>query len=345
MIARPSPGPRSPRAPPRASPRALARLAAVALAMGMAVWCASAAAQSAWPAQNIRVIVPFTPGTGADILARTLGQRLAERLGRTVVVDNVAGASGSIGTAAAAAATPDGYTLLLTANTLVTNAQLQKNVAYDPVKSFSPIMPLAITTLAFAVNPHFPAKNLEELVRLAKAAPGKFTYASPGNGTPQHLAMELFKASTGIDVLHVPYKGSAGAVTDLLGGQVDMMIYPLHFALEHARGGRIRLLGVAQAERVARAPEVPTFREQGIRDADVDAWYGLFAPAGLSAAIIERLGAEITQLLALPAVLATLDAQGLSPTPGKAAQLGALVQGDTARWSELIRRARITVDQ
>jgi len=233
---------------------------------------------------------------------------------------------------------------LLTANTLVTNAQLQKNVTYDPVKSFTPIAPLAITSLAFAVTPNFPGKSLEELVRLAKAAPGKFTYASPGNGTPQHLAMELFKASTGTDILHVPYKGSAGAVTDLLGGQVDMMIYPLHFALEHARGGRIRLLGVAQARRVAKAPEVPTFREQGIGGADVDAWYGLFAPAGLPAAITERIGGEVTQLLAMPAVLATLDTQGLSATPGKAAQLGALVQGDTARWGELIRRARITMD-
>jgi tripartite-type tricarboxylate transporter receptor subunit TctC len=316
---------------------AAAGAAAIALAT-----CTSA--QTAWPAQNIRVIVPFTPGTGADILARTLGPRLSERLGRAIVVENIAGASGSIGAQAAAVAAADGYTLLLTASTLVTNAQLHKNAGYDAEKSFAPVALLATTSLALGVTANFPGKSLDELVRLAKASPGKFTYASPGNGTPQHLAMELFKSGTGTDILHVPYKGSAGAVTDLLGGQVDMMIYPLHFALEHARAGRVRQLGVPRETRHPKAPEVATFREQGVRGADVDAWYGLFAPAGAPQAVVEKLNTEVTQALAVPAVLAVFDNQGLAAAPGTARQLATLVQEDGARWGALIRKMRIAAD-
>jgi tripartite-type tricarboxylate transporter receptor subunit TctC len=312
-------------------------LAALALPM-------TGSAETAWPTKPIKIIVPFTPGTGIDVLARTLGQKLSERLGQPVVVDNKPGASGNIGTGGVATSAPDGYTLLMTVNTFVINPSLYKSVPYDPVKSFVPVAPAAVGALTFTVHPSFPAKTLAEAVKLFKANPGKYTYASPGSGTPQHLAMELFKLNTGTDLLHVPYKGSAGAITDLLGGEVQVMVLPVHSALTHAKAGRIRMLAVAQDKRAPIAPDVPTFAEQGVANSNVDLWYGLMAPTGTPAAVVDKLNGEVNAILAMPDVREALDKQGMIPTPGKPEALGMLVKNDFARWAEVIRRAKITAD-
>lgn len=297
-----------------------------------------------WPGKSITVIVPFTPGTGMDNLARILGPRLSQRLGQAVVVDNKPGASGNIGTGAAAQALPDGHTLLMTANTFVTNASLYKSIPYDPVKSFAPIAIAATGSLALAVNPSVPARNLPDFVRLLKQNPGRYTYSSPGNGTPQHLAMELFNISAGTEMLHVPYKGSAGAITDLLGGAVSAMVLPVHSALQHAKSGKLILLGVAQNKRSPAAPEVPTFSEQGVKDAEVDLWYGMLAPAGTPAPVLQRLNSEITQILELPDVKEALDKQGMQATPGPAGKLADLIWTDQRKWSDVVKRAKITAD-
>jgi tripartite-type tricarboxylate transporter receptor subunit TctC len=301
-------------------------------------------AQAAWPSKPIKVVVPFTPGTGIDVLARTLGQKLTERLGQPVVIDNKPGASGNIGTGSAATAEPDGYTLLMTVNTFVSNPSLYKSVPYDAVKSFVPVAPAAVGALTFAVHPSFPAKTLAETVKLLKVNPGKYTYASPGNGTPQHLAMELLKLNTGTDILHVPYKGSAGAITDLLAGEVQMMILPVHSALSHAKAGRLRMLAVAQPKRAAIAPDVPTFGEQGVLHSEVDLWYGLMAPAGTPASVVTKLNSEINAILAMPDVRESLDKQGLIPTPGRPEALGTLVKDDFVRWAKTIKQAKIAAD-
>lgn len=301
-------------------------------------------AQDGWPGKPITVVVPFTPGTGIDVLARTIGQKLSQRLGQPVVVDNKPGASGNIGTGVVANAAPDGYTLLMTVNTFVMNPSLYKSVPYDPVKSFVPVAPAAVGALTFAVNPSFPANSLADAVKLFKANPGKYTYASPGNGTPQHMAMELLKLNIGIDLLHVPYKGSAGAITDLLSGEVHAMILPVHSALSHAKSGKLRMLAVAQDKRVSVAPDVPTFAEQGVPNSEVDLWYGMMAPAGTPPAVVTRLNTEINRILAMPDVRDALDKQGLTPIPGKPEDLGALVRKDYSRWADVIKRAKIVAD-
>lgn len=305
---------------------------------------ASAIAEAAWPSRPITIVVPFTPGTGIDVVARVLGPKLSQRLGQPVIVDNKPGASGNIGTVSVANAAPDGHTLLMTVSTFVMNPNLFKSVPYDPVKSFTPVAPTATGAQAFVVTPSFPAKTLAEAIKVFKANPGKYSYASPGSGTPPHLAMELVKLNTGIDVLHIPYKGSAGAITDLLSGQVQAMILPINAALGHVKSGKLRMLAVAQDKRVAVAPGVPTFPEEGLPNTDVGLWFGLLAPAGTPAAIVARLNSEINRILAMPDVSDALDKQGLIPAPGRPEALGSLVKADFARWSDVIRKANISAD-
>ncbi len=310
------------------------------LALGIAVsgtgYTAAALAQRAPGSNVIKIVVPFTPGTGADTLARTIGPKLTESLGKHVVVDNRPGASGAIGTNAVISAAPDGNTLLLTADTLVINLHFQDNVSYDPFKDLVPIGQLANVAFALMVNPSFPASNLQEAIEVMKSAPGKYTYASPGTGTPQHIGMELLQANTGTSLLHVPYKGSAGAVTDVIGGQVDMMMVPLHFALPYAEAGKVRVLGVAQPERVHFAPDIPTFEEQGVKGANLDtAWVGLFAPAGTSSGIVDALYEEVTKAMQNPDVVTVIEKQGLIAKPQPASELTATMRADHKRWGEL----------
>ena len=304
-----------------------------------------AVAQSAYPASSIKIIVPFTPGTGIDILARTLGQKIGDDWKQTVIVDNRPGASGNIGTEAVAKAAPDGYTLLMTANTIVLNRSLFRSIPYDPIKDFVPVTPLAIGRLALVMHPTMEVRTVADLMALAKREPGKLNYGSPGNGTPHHLAMELFKSRTGVDIVHVPYKGTSGAVTDLLSGQIDVMFLPVHVALPCVESGKLTMLAAGGSARANATPSIPSLAEAaGVRDIDTDIWYGLYAPAGTPADIVRKLGAEINAALKSRDVTDTLAKQGLQPTGGTADDLAHLTRTDLERWSVVVRDAKIQPD-
>ena len=302
-------------------------------------------AQEPYPGKPIRLIVPFTPGTGIDILARTIGQKIGDDWKASVVVDNRPGASGNIGTEAVAKAAPDGCTLLTTASTIVLNRSLFKAIPYDPVKDFAPIAPLAVGRLALVTNPSVPAKTAAELIAYAKANPGKLFYGSPGNGTPHHLAMEVFKSATGINIVHVPYKGTAGAVQDLLGGQIGVMFLPVHVALPQVEAGKLNMLAAGGAERSDATPNVPSLAEAaGVRDVDTDIWYALYAPADTPREIVAKLNAEVNRVLSDPATIDTLTKQGLQPTGGSPDDLAKLTKNDLERWAKVIRDANIHPD-
>ena len=304
-----------------------------------------AVSQSPYPASTIKIIVPFTPGTGIDILARTLGQKVSDDWKQPVVVDNRPGASGNIGTEAVAKASPDGYTLLMTANTIVLNRSLFKSIPYDPITDFLPVAPLAIGRLALVMHPTAGVKTVPELVALAKREPGKLNYGSPGNGTPHHLAMELFKSKTGVDVVHVPYKGTSGAVTDLLSGQINVMFLPVHVALPYVESGKLTMLAAGGMARATATPAVPSLAEAaGIRDIDTDIWYGLYAPAGTPDDIVRTLGTEINGVLKSRDVVDTLAKQGLQATGGTASDLAQMTRNDLERWSIVVRDAKIQPD-
>jgi len=306
---------------------------------------APAAAQEVYPSRPIKLIVPFTPGTGIDILARTLGQKIGDDWKASIVVDNRPGASGNVGTEAVAKAPPDGYTLLTTASTIVLNRSLFKSIPYDPVKDFAPIAPIAVGRLALVTNPSVPAKTAAEFIAYAKANPGKLFYGSPGNGTPHHLAMEVFKSSAGIDLVHVPYKGTAGAVQDLLGGQISVMFLPVHVALPQVEAGKLNMLAAGGIERASATPNVPSLAEAaGVRAVDTDIWYGLYAPAGTPREIVAKLNAEVSRVLKDPATIDTLMKQGLQPLGGSPDDLAKLTRDDLERWAKVVRDARIQPD-
>jgi len=294
--------------------------------------------------QVIRFIVPFTAGTGPDLLARILGEELRQRLNEPVITENKPGASGNIGTQAAATAEPDGRTLLLTVNTFVMNASLFHSIPYDPEKSFVPIAEIATGGLGLAVHPSLDVNSVQELIGLARAKPGEINYASPGRGTPQHLAMELFKLTAQINLTHIPYSGSAGAVKDLLGGHVSAMFLPIHTALPLAEQKQIRILAVGSKVRARQAPQVPTMVELGMADFDVDLWYGALAPLGTPQATIDRYNAAFNEILAQPAVQALLEKQGLTAIGGKPEQLAELIAKDRLRWAKIVKEAGITPD-
>ena len=290
----------------------------------------------------VSLIVPFTPGTGPDVLARLVAPVLQQALGQPVVVDNRAGASGNIGTQAAARAAPDGRTLLLQANTFVMNPSLFRQVPYDPVGSFAPVILLSRGDLVLAVNPDVAAATAREFAALAGRA--VLDYASPGVGTPQHLAMALFGQVAGVALNHVPYRGSAPAIQDLLGRRVAAMVLPVHTALPLAADGRIRLLAVGSPRRSAAAPAVPTLAEAGFAGAEVDLWYGLLGPAGLPPALVARLGGVLGDWLRLAPTAEALRAQGMSPAGGTPEAFAALLGRDLERWAEVIRATGIAAD-
>jgi tripartite-type tricarboxylate transporter receptor subunit TctC len=305
----------------------------------------AAIAQTAYPDRSVRIIVPFTPATGIDILARTLGQKMGEAWKQPVVVENRAGASGNIGTEAVAKAAPDGYTLLMTANTIVLNRSLFASIPYDPVADFVAVAPLAIGRLALVVHPSVQARTVADLVAFARDHPGKLNYGSPGNGTPHHLAMELFKSTTGITVQHVPFKGTAGAVQDLLGGRIQLMFLPVHVALPHVEAGKLAMLAAGGTQRASATPNVPSLAEaSGVRDVDTDIWYGLYAPAGTPADVVARLNESVNAALNAPDVAETLAKQGLQPTGGTAADLARITRADLERWAKVVRDAKIKAD-
>lgn len=305
----------------------------------------SAVAAHAWPDQPITLVVPYTPGTGIDLIARQLSVRLPAALGQPVIVDNVAGASGNIGSEKVARAKPDGYTLMVQVNTLVMNKSLYKSLAYDPIADFTPVSLTSWGTLLLVTNPNVQkTTSVAQMVAAAKSEPGKLTYATPGVGTPHHLSMALLLQNTGTEMLHVPYKGTAGAVTDLLGGRIDYMFLPVHVALQHIQAGKLRAIATGSDKGLPQLPNVPTLAEAGMKGGNVDMWYGVLAPKGTPPAVVARLNKEIATALKLPEVATAFEAQGMVPASSTPEEFGTLIQKDAKRWAEVVQRGGITAD-
>jgi tripartite-type tricarboxylate transporter receptor subunit TctC len=305
---------------------------------------AAPAAFAAWPDQSIRLVVPFTPATGPDLIARFLAERLSPELGQPVVVENMPGASGNIGSQAVARARPDGNTIMSSVNSLVMNASLYKNLPYDPVTDFAPISLTAWGTLVLVANPAQKPSTLSEFIAAAKAAPKTINYGSPGVGAPHHLSMALVEAETGIELVHVPYKGTAGAVQDLLGGQIGYMFQPVHVAATYIKVGKLKAIAVGSPKRLAVLPDVPTLIEAGIKDADVDMWYGLFAPKDTPADIIARYNKDVVAILGSEEAAKAFSAQGLIPTTSTPAALAEIVVRDRKRWAEIVAKRGIAAE-
>jgi tripartite-type tricarboxylate transporter receptor subunit TctC len=296
----------------------------------------AAPAALASPDQPVRIIVPFTPAGGPDMIARYVAERLPARLGQPVVVENIPGASGNIGSQVVARARPDGKTLLSSVNTLVMNASLYKNLPYDPVTDFVPISLTAWGTLVLVAHPGQAPTTLDALIAASKASPRDLNYGSPGVGTPHHLAMALVETTTDIELVHVPYKGAAGALQDTLSGQIGYMFLPVHVAAPYIKSGKLRALAVGSAQRAPLLPDVPTLGEAGLKGADVDMWYGFFAPKGTPADIVDRLNKDIVALLDSPEAKTAFEAQGLVPGTSTPAKLGEIVVRDHARWADVV---------
>ena len=320
--------------------------AAYFLAAGVVLAGLSPSADAqAFPSRPIRLIVPFPPGGGNDILARTVGQRLTDVVNQPIVVDNRAGAGGVIGATAAAQAAPDGYTLFLgSVGNLAQNPALKPNLAYHPVKDFAAVSLLATSSFILLANPSVPAKSVQELIALAKAQPGKLDYGSAGAGSSLHFAMEIFKSAAGIDLLHVPYKGANPIFADLIGGRVHLVFIPMPPALPHVKSGKLRPLGVSTAKRAAAAPDVPTIAESGLRGFDVSNWQGITAPLKTPRPIVMQLNQQLLATLKLPGMTEALAAQGLEPAGGTPEDFSKLIKSELDRYTRVVKTAGIKVD-
>jgi tripartite-type tricarboxylate transporter receptor subunit TctC len=292
----------------------------------------------------LRLIVPFTPGTGIDLIARTVGPKLGEKLGRPVVVENRPGASGNIGTEAVVHSPPNGSTLLVSVNTLVMNRSLYPNLPFDPVKDLVPVSLTSWGQLVLVASPHSGFKTAADLIEAAKKRPGAINYASPGVGTPHHLSMELFKATNHVFITHIPYRGSAPAVTDLIGGQVDVGFLPIHVALPQIRAGRLVPLAIGSDKRHPLLPQVPTLKEAHAGEGSVDMWYGVFAPPGTSPGEVEHLNRELHDILASPDVRNAFEKQGMDPATDSPEEFRKLVEQDAERWAKLIKTQGIKAE-
>jgi tripartite-type tricarboxylate transporter receptor subunit TctC len=315
--------------------RALLALTASALAIG--------AQAQAWPTQSVRIIVPFTAGTGMDTIARAVGPRLSERLGQPVVIVNQPGASGNIGADAVAKAT-DGHTLLMGANTMLMASQMYKSVPFNPVKDFAPISMAAYGTLMLVAHPKTGIKSMADLTAQAKARPGGISFGSPGVGTPHHMAMELFKVQTNLFMLHVPYRGTAGYTQDLLAGELNVGFLPVHIAQGFVRDGKLNALAVGSAKRHPVAPAVATFEEQGVKGVEVDLWYAFFAPAKMPAPVVARLNTEIASIVRSNEVKDLLGRAGMDASASTVDELIQITQKDYPRWGAVIKRNGLSAE-
>jgi len=306
---------------------------------------AGAFAQAPYPERPVRIIVPFPAGGPADALARIVGDKLAQSLGKAFIVENKAGAGGNIGMEQGARAAPDGYTLTLApVGNLTVAPALYSKLPYDPAKDFAPITVLASVPNVLIVNPSVPAKSVAELVALAKAKPGSLNYASPGNGSIPHLAAELFKRMAGVDIVHIPFNGVAPASNAVLAGDVQMFFAQSSAALPQWRAGKVVALGVATSKRIAAAPDLPTIAEQGFPDFEATSWYALVAPAGTPAAIVERLHGEILKALREPDVREKIAGLGAEPVGNTPAEFAAMQRAETIRWTRVAKEANIHAD-
>jgi len=298
-----------------------------------------------WPAKSIRLIVPFSPGSATDTIARVVAQKLSEALGQPVVIDNRAGASGSIGAEIAARAAPDGYTLILgTTSTHAIAASVNPKLSYDPVTDFSPLSLIGSSPYVIAVHPALAANDLKELIALAKAKPGQLSYGSAGNASLAHLAGELFALMAGVKLIHVPYKSSALSVLDVLSGRIELQFGSIAPTLPHIRSGRLRALAVTGATRLAALPAVPTVIEAGLRGYEVSLWMGILAPARTPAAIVSRLHRELVAILGTAGIKDALVAQGVEPRPSTPADFAAYIRAEIAKYRKVVKTAGIVAE-
>ena len=315
-----------------------------AFAVAATILSASALAQN-WPTGNVTVVVPWPPGGPSDIAARPLAKGLTQNLGQTFVIDNRAGGGGNIGTAAVTRAEPDGHTLLITSSApIVINPSLYKKMAFDPIKELTPVTNLLRAPLVLVTHPSVPAKNLKELMAYIQAQKGKFQYASSGNGTPQHLTGELFASVAKLDMIHVPYKGSAPAISDLLGGHVPMMFDSTIAIMPHIKGGKVKPIAQSGTKRSPLLPDVPTFAEAGLPAIESYAWYGMFAPAKTPAAVVAKINAEAQKVMKgadFQKVLTDTGTEYVGDTPANFAKF---VQAESVKWSKVVKDSGATVD-
>jgi len=313
------------------------------LASAVVFFACSALAQE-YPARAVRVIVPFAPGGGTDIVARILSQHLSQRLGQSFVIDNRPAGSGIVGADLVAKSAPDGYTLLFAFSSLSSSARLFSQLPYDPVRDFAPVA-LATTSPLLAVAPlSLPAKDIREFVAYARANDGKLNYGSSGPGSSPHLATELLMSITGIRMQHIAYKGIAPAVTALLADEVQFSLVPIAVGLPHIKAGKLRALGVAGLQRSAATPDIPTLNESGLPDYEVIAWWGMLAPARTPRAIVSKLNREMRAVLELPEVRRSLVDQGMDPAARSPEDFGALIKADMEKWGEIGRRLGVKLD-
>ncbi len=316
-----------------------AALAACALLAG------GASGQGTYPSKPVRYIVSFPPGGSADLVSRAMAPRMAERLGQQVVVENRPGAGGNIGVDAVAKSAPDGHTIgLAAAGALAINLSLYPNMPFDPVKDLAPVSLLATIPIVIASNPSSGAASVRELIALARSQPGKLSFGTTGSGSAMHLAGELLKMMAGIDMVHVPYKGSGPAASDLAGGQIPLAIVDLTSALPHIRSGRIKAVAVTGASRTVTAPDIPTVAESGVPGFDAVGWFGVVAPAGTPAPIVARLNAEIVDALKLPEVRQRLLAGGAEPATSTPEEFGRLIRSESAKWAKVIKAAGVKLN-
>ena len=297
-----------------------------------------------YPVKPIRFLVGFPPGGTSDILARTIGQKLGEAVGQQVVIDNRPGAGGNIGAEAAAKSAPDGYTIFMSTTSQAISASLYSKLNYDLVRDFAPITQAVNYTNLLVVHPSLPVRSVKELIALAKARPGELNYGTAGNGTPPHMTGELFNSYTGVKLQHVPYKGGAPAIADLLGGQITIMFDNVPPLLPHVQAGKMRPLAVTSLKRISVLRDVPTLDEAGLKGFDSVAWNGVLAPAGTPKEIVARLNSEILRILSLPDVRERLSSQGADPVGGTPEQFAALIRSEIQKWAKVVKDSGAKVD-
>ncbi len=324
------------------TPFSCARAAGVAFTMML---LAGAAAAQSFPSKPIRLVVPFPPGGPTDIVARPLAQLLSENLKQQVVIDNRGGAGGIIGAENVAKSAADGYSLLMgTVGTHAINPSLYRHLSYDPQRDFTPLDLVAAAPVSIVVNASTPIASVAELIARAGRAPGSLAYASAGNGTPGHLTAEMFKRAAGIDLRHVPYKGSAPAITDLLGGQIDVLFDPLQSVMAHVQAGKLRIIAISSPARVAVLPAVPTFAEAGLKDFAATAWWGVFGPAGLTETLAQQLNAALEAAVRSSAFRDRLAPLGVQPLGGSRAEFARFQKEEIEKWGRAVRESGAAVD-
>ncbi len=314
------------------------------LALTALALLSSSAFAQAYPTKPIRLVVPSAAGGSTDTIARIVGNALAVNLGVPVVIDNKPGAGGNIASGIVATAAPDGYTLLVPYGGFAINPSLYKSLPFDSVKDFAPVIQLCTVTGILVVNPSLPVHSVKELIALAKAKPGQLNYASAGSGTVTHLAGELFKTMAGVDIVHVPYRGSSLALTDLLGGQVQLMFANIPGTIQHVETGKLRVLAVNSATRSPLLPNVPTVAESGLAGYEASTWFGVLAPAGTQKEIIAKLNAEISRVLSTAEVQATFKAEGASAVGGSPEQFGSFIRAEIEKWGKVVRASGARAD-